>query len=82
MTLNLKKLDADLGSQDEDVRWQAAIALGELCESEPELIWPLVLKWGSSENEDVRDAVATCMLEHILEFHFVKYFGKAGRNNS
>jgi hypothetical protein len=29
-----------------------------------------VLKWGSHEDEDVRAAIATCLLEHLLEYHF------------
>ena len=77
MMLDLEKIDADLGSSDEDTRWQAAIALGEYCEDAPKVIWPLTVKWGSCENEDVRTAIATCVLEHILEYHFAVYFPKA-----
>jgi len=75
--LDLEKVDVELGSADENTRWQAAIALGEGCEECPELIWPLVVKWGSSENEDVRAAISTCVLEHILEYHFEEYFEKS-----
>jgi len=28
------------------------------------------LKWGSHEDENVRAAIATCLLEHLLENHF------------
>ncbi len=76
--LDLEKIDKEIGSPDENTRWQAVIALGEHghCEHAPEVIWPLVVKWGSSENEDVRTAIATCILEHILECHFDEYFEK------
>jgi hypothetical protein len=54
----------------EDPRWQAVIEIGHFVSSEPELIWPFVLKWGSHEDADVRAAIATCLLEHLLEHHF------------
>jgi hypothetical protein len=54
----------------EDARWQAVIHVGYFVEEEPEAIWPFVLKWGSHEDEDVRAAIATCLLEHLLEHHF------------
>jgi len=55
---------------EEDPRWQAIIKIGNFVEEEPEAIWPFVLKWGSHEDEDLRAAVATCLLEHLLEYHF------------
>ncbi len=27
-------------------------------------------KWGAHANADLRTAVATCLLEHLLEYHF------------
>lgn len=76
MDLDLDRIDADLGSPDEDTRWQAAIALAAQghCELAPWVIWPLVTKWGRSSDPDVRAAIATCVLEHILEYHFDEYF--------
>jgi len=53
-----------------DPRWQAIIEVGMFSEQEPEAIWPFVLKWGSNEDEDLRTAIATCLLEHLLEHHF------------
>jgi hypothetical protein len=58
----------------EDPRWQAIIQVGNFIEHEPEVIWPFVLRWGSHEDEDVRAAVATCLLEHLLEHHFETIF--------
>jgi hypothetical protein len=72
----LQEIDKDLASPDEDTRWQAAIALGEFSETAPESIWPLVEKWGSCPVEDTRDAIAACVLEHVLETHFEPFFGR------
>jgi hypothetical protein len=70
------QIEKDLRSRDENRRWQAAIKLGEYVESRPAAIWPLVVKYGSYRNSDVRMAIATCVLEHILEHHFNTYFRK------
>ncbi len=57
-----------------DPRWQAIIEIGEYVESEPEAVWECILKWGDSPQDDLRDAIATCLLEHLLEHHFKDYF--------
>jgi hypothetical protein len=54
----------------QDPRWQAIIAVGEHIESDPEVVWSFIRRWGSHRQEDLRDAVATCLLEHLLEHHF------------
>jgi len=72
----LKKIDRELASRSEHTRWQAAIALGEFAASDPERIWPLVLKHGSRRHADARMAIATCVLEHILEHHFDAFFSR------
>ena len=72
----LERADRELAAADEHRRWQAAIAVGQLCDSDPEAVWPLVEKWGSSADEDTRTAIATCVLEHILETHFDPFFAK------
>ena len=69
---------------EKDPRWQAIIAIGEFIEKEPEPIWPFVLRWGSHEDEDLRAAVATLLLEHLLEYHFDLIFPRveaAARSN-
>lgn len=54
-----------------DPRWQAIMKVGDFIESEPEVVWPFVLKWGSLPNEeDLSAAIATVLLEHLLEYHF------------
>jgi hypothetical protein len=73
-TRTLTSIDRELASRCEHARWQAAIALGEFAESEPERIWPLVVKHGSRRHADARMAIATCVLEHILEHHFDAFF--------
>jgi hypothetical protein len=57
-----------------DPRWQAIITVGKFIESEPEAVWSFVRRWGSSPDADLRDALATCVLEHLLEFHFEQFF--------
>src|SRR5277367_2428672 len=54
----------------EDPRWQAVIQISNFVTTEPEAVWPFVLRWGSHEDEDLRTAIATCLLEHLLEHHF------------
>jgi len=73
-TRMLTKIDRHLASRSEHTRWQAAIALGEFSKSAPDRIWPLVLKHGSRRHSDARMAIATCVLEHVLEYNFDAYF--------
>jgi hypothetical protein len=54
----------------QDPRWQAIIDVGHFAPQEPEAVWPFVLRWGSHEDGDLRAAIATCLLEHLLEYHF------------
>jgi hypothetical protein len=55
-------------------RWQAVIVVGESIEEAPEKVWEVVCEFGISEDEDMRDAVATVLLEHLLEHHFAAFF--------
>jgi hypothetical protein len=57
-----------------DPRWQAIIAVEEFIPTDPEPVWEFIRNWGSHPQEDLRDAVATCLLEHLLECHFVAFF--------
>jgi hypothetical protein len=61
-------------SDGEDPRWQAIIEVGEYVGSEPEALWDFIRRWGGHPQEDLRDTVATCLLEHLLECHFAAYF--------
>jgi hypothetical protein len=33
-------------------------------------------RWGASSDGDLRDAVSTCLLEHLLEFHFDSFIAR------
>lgn len=57
-----------------DPRWQAIIAIGEYAETEPQPVWEFTQKWGSHPQEDLRAAIATCLLEELPECHFAAYF--------
>jgi len=54
----------------EDRRWQAIIKVGEYIEDCPSEVWRFARKWGAHSNADLRAAVATCLVEHLLEYHF------------
>jgi hypothetical protein len=72
--VNVFEIEAGLRSASEKERWAAAGAAGDLVTSRPRVVWSLVVAHGASPIEDVRAAVATCMLEHLLEEHFDEYF--------
>jgi hypothetical protein len=57
-----------------DQRWQALLEVAEYVASDPETVWPFVRRWGAAEDDDIRAAVATCLLEHLLEHHFDRIF--------
>ena len=59
-----------------DERWQAIIAVGEFIETEPESVWAFILRWGSAHDQDLRMAISTCLLEHLLEQHFDSFIGQ------
>jgi hypothetical protein len=55
---------------EEDPRWQAIIAISEFVETNPDKVWNFIARWGNHEDEDLRAAIATCLLEHLFEHHF------------
>jgi hypothetical protein len=59
---------------EEDPRWQAMIALAEFLPGDPEPICAFILRWGSHRDPDLQSAVASCLLEHLLELHFAQFF--------
>ena len=60
---------ANIASTDNDCRWQSLIVLGEFLDAKPEEIWKIILEYGSSDDEDMRTAIATVLLEHYFEHH-------------
>ena len=77
MLKDLRTLEDGLASGSESDRWAAAAELGEFVFEHPDSVWPLVLRFGSSDVEDVRQAIATNVLEHILEHHFDSFFPRS-----
>jgi putative addiction module component (TIGR02574 family) len=59
-----------------DPRWQAIIAISKYIETDPEAVWDFIQKWGGHAQEDLRTAIATCVLEHLLEYHFGAFFSR------
>lgn len=53
-----------------DARWQAIIEVGAFIDHEPRAVWDFVARWGRHKQADLRMAIATCLLEHLLEHHF------------
>jgi hypothetical protein len=54
-----------------DARWTAMLAVqDEFILSHPEEIWEFVVRWSKHPQTDLCDAVACCLLEHLLENHF------------
>ena len=70
-------IERNLASPNEDTRWQAAIRLGDHIGEAPDVVWSIVGTWGCSDDEDTSMAIATCVLEHLLEHHFETVFPKA-----
>jgi hypothetical protein len=71
-----KGLVADL---DNDCRWQAIIVVGEYIRTDPASVWKVIERFGSSDDEDMRSAIGTVLLEHLLEMRFNSFFPKVKR---
>ena len=61
------------GDGPNDPRWQAIISIADYLESQPEPIWQFITRWAPYPDDDLRDAIATCLLEHVLDRHFERY---------
>lgn len=57
-----------------DPRWQAIVSVARFVRHEPEAVWEFVDEWGNHPQEDLREAVASCLVEPLLEFHFDDFF--------
>jgi len=77
--LVLELADVLIPDRSENIRWGIlTIALSpKLRDWDCSDLWPLVVKWGSVRNTDIRIGVGVCVLEHILEQNFTEYFGRA-----
>jgi hypothetical protein len=58
-----------VGSENNDVRWQSIIVIGEFipCGQRNEEIWRLILDHCGMD-DDMKGALATVLLEHLLEY--------------
>jgi hypothetical protein len=54
----------------QDLRWLAIIWIGDHIREQPEPVWDFARKWGKHSQQDLRMAIATLLLEHLLEHHF------------
>jgi len=52
-----------------DPRWQAIIDVSEFLGSDPESIWTFIEEFHETQDEDLQAALATCLLEHLIEDH-------------
>ena len=50
--------------------------MSEFIQTDPEPVWSFASRWGSSPDEDLRMAIATCILEHLLEHHFDDFISR------
>jgi hypothetical protein len=50
--------------------------VSEFIQSNPDEVWSFAQRWGAHKDQDIKAAVATCLLEHLLEHHFEKVFPK------
>jgi hypothetical protein len=52
------------------------MAIADFIESHPDEVWSFAQRWGSHKDEDLKAAIATCLIEHLLEHHFARVFPK------
>lgn len=62
-----------------DPRWQAIMCVGDFIPSHPDEVWNFFVKWGQYPCDDLRCALACCLLEHLLEHHFDRIFVRLRR---
>jgi hypothetical protein len=59
-----------------DPRWQVIIEVGEYIKSDPDQVWSFARRWGTHFDSDVRAAIATCIIEHLVEHHFDRFIDR------
>ncbi len=71
-------LPGEPAAKGRDPRWQALVRVGRHIDQEPTAVWALVDRWGNDSQEDLRDAIAICLVEPLLEEHFSDFFPLIG----
>lgn len=61
---------------DNDCRWQSVLIVGEYLDDKPEEIWKLIMHYGSSNDSDLRGAIATILLEKYFEHNPKTFYRK------
>src|SRR4051812_46317495 len=67
-------IKAQLATGVEELNWKGIIAVGEFVQTEAESVWSFVATWGCHSSKNLRSGIATCILEHLLEYHFELFF--------
>jgi hypothetical protein len=62
-----------LPDTDNDCRWQAAIVIGEFIDTAPDKVWDVIVEHSDSNDADLRTAVGTVLLEHLLQRHGARF---------
>lgn len=63
-----------IGDPDDDCRWQAVQVVSLAISTNPEFVWQVVCDFGSSNDEDMRDAIATVLLADLLGQDCERYY--------
>ena len=63
-----------VGDASDSCRWQALFVIGRFVGKTPEAVWEIVTELGSGKDAKMRSAVATALLEPLLDHHYDKYF--------
>src|SRR4051812_1072321 len=71
----VEAFDGGVQSSDPNPREPAGVLRQSLVIPEgPERAWPLVVRWGTTENEDIRKLIASWALWPLLDKHYDQYF--------
>jgi hypothetical protein len=62
------------GKPGSDVRGQRLIDLCDYLESDPEPLWAFIARWGTHNNEELRQVIGYYLLEHLLSHQFALIF--------
>ena len=55
---------------DSTCRWQSLIVIGDYIRGSPSKVWDVVCEHSHQADDDMLNALATLLLEHLLEHHF------------